>query len=172
VEADSIPPLGLEGWALEFRAKLVHACLTLIQAWIAAGQVPGKSRLGTFEGWAETMSGILENAGVPGFLENSDLLHVHADEEMQEWRAFLYEWWDEHKGAEVGTEELFDIANLHDLLLDVTEGGTERSRRTRFGKALSDKRDRIIGPFRIVHTGEDNHGRRQYRLERVEERPT
>src|SRR5262249_45815830 len=47
----------LRDWALENRGRLVHACLTLIKAWIAAGQPDGEASLRIFEARAETMRG-------------------------------------------------------------------------------------------------------------------
>src|SRR5207244_2518221 len=53
-------------WAKENRGALVHAALTLCQAWVAAGRPAGQRTLGMFEGWAEVVGGVLEVAGVPG----------------------------------------------------------------------------------------------------------
>ena len=39
-------------WAQENRSALVHAALTLIQAWIAAGKPLHATRLGSFEKWS------------------------------------------------------------------------------------------------------------------------
>ncbi|MCZ2154731.1 MAG: hypothetical protein LC114_12660 [Bryobacterales bacterium] len=55
-------------WARANRSALVHAALTLIQAWIAAGKPLHGRRLGSFEKWSEVMGGVLQVAEIPGFL--------------------------------------------------------------------------------------------------------
>jgi hypothetical protein len=62
-------------WAQENRSALVHAALTLIQAWIAAGRPLHETRLGSFEKWSEVMGGVLKVAGIPGFLGNLNELY-------------------------------------------------------------------------------------------------
>ena len=160
------PQLG--AWALAHRGRLIHACLTLIQAWLAAGRPAGTATLGSFETWATTMGGILDVAGVPGFLGNAHALYAQADEEVQMWRAFVLAWWDTHHQQEVGTEELYKLAMDETLLSEVLGDGGERSQRTKLGKALGRMRDRIIGAYRIVSEREDGKGRRLYRLEPTE----
>jgi hypothetical protein len=155
----------LAAWALENRGRLIHACLTLIQAWLAAGRPAGEANLGSFEGWARTIGGILSVAGVPGFLGNAHLLYAQADEEVQMWRAFVLAWWDSHQQQEVGTEELYTLAIDQSLIPEVLGDGGDRSQRTKLGKALGRMRDRIIGTYRIVNEREDRKGRRVYRLE-------
>jgi bifunctional DNA primase/polymerase-like protein/primase-like protein len=157
------PQLGV--WALEHRGRLIHACLTLIQAWLSAGRPAGTATLGSFEAWATTMGGTLSVAGVPGFLGNAHALYAQADEEVQMWRAFVLAWWDKHHQDEVGTEELYALTTAETLLPEVLGDGGERSQRTKLGKALGRMRDRIIGPYRIVSEREDRKGRRLYRLE-------
>ncbi|GHO82982.1 hypothetical protein [Dictyobacter formicarum] len=91
----------LAGWVKEHRVELVKALLTLARAWYAAGQ-PRYEHLpsmGTFTGWVETIGGILEYAGVQGFLTNMDELDEQADEDGRQWEAFLQAW-----RCEVGEE--------------------------------------------------------------------
>ncbi|ARE39220.1 DNA polymerase I [Rhodovulum sp. P5] len=69
----------LPGWVMENRGKLVWACLTLIQNWVAKGAQPWKgAALNSFEGWSRVMGGILRDAGVRGFLDNRDRLRSYA----------------------------------------------------------------------------------------------
>ena len=57
-------------WVNANRARLVWACLTLIQNWIATGKKPfTKATLASFESWAEAVGGVLAAAGFRGFLE-------------------------------------------------------------------------------------------------------
>ncbi len=75
-------------------ARLVAACLTLGQAWIAAGMPRHPETIGSFEDWAQVMGGILDVAGVPGFLGNLKDMYERADAEGGVWRGFIALWWD------------------------------------------------------------------------------
>ncbi|MGK7652394.1 hypothetical protein ACSQ76_08265 [Roseovarius sp. B08] len=61
-------------WTLEHRAGLVHACLTIIQHWVAEGMQRSDHTLASFENWAGVMGGILKAAGVGGFMGNQSEL--------------------------------------------------------------------------------------------------
>jgi hypothetical protein len=51
-------------WVRANRARLVGDCLTLCQAWIAAGRPRGGRSIGAFENWAHVLRGVLEVAGM------------------------------------------------------------------------------------------------------------
>jgi hypothetical protein len=57
-------------WSKQNRSRQVWACLTIIQAWLSAGKPQGKISMASFEPFAHVMGGILNVAGVPGFLTN------------------------------------------------------------------------------------------------------
>lgn len=151
-------------WALENRGELVWAALTLVQAWVAEGMPPGDYVLGQYESWAQVIGGILDCAGIKGFLGNMDEVYSAADEETAEWEEFVTAWWHEHGDVPQGTRELFRIAEEKDLLLMVRGDKGEHSQRTRMGRALSRMRDRQIGSFRIGQTGKNRSGGVTYRL--------
>ena len=80
----------LKGWTLEKRGELLCSLLTLARAWYAAGSpAPTIKPLGSFESWTVVVGGILERAGVPGFLLNSEELYARADLESVQWEGFL-----------------------------------------------------------------------------------
>lgn len=59
-------------WVDQNRAELVHACLTLIQNWVANGMKRSGHFLASFEDWAAVTGGVLEAAGFAGFLEGQE----------------------------------------------------------------------------------------------------
>ncbi len=69
----------LLGWADQHRPELVSAVLTLCRAWYADGcpayQVPP---IGGFQDWARVVGGILDHAGVDGFLANRQAILADA----------------------------------------------------------------------------------------------
>ena len=133
----------LLAWVRANRARLVAACLTLGRAWIAAGKPRHAHTLGSFEAWAEVMGGILEVAGVPGFLANLDEMYEAADAEGAVWRTFVGLWWDRHGTGEVSTKDLHEVALACEPPLPLGTG-TEHSQRIRLGKALGRMRDRVF----------------------------
>jgi hypothetical protein len=83
----------LEDWILAERPRIIHACLMLGAAWIAAGMpAPEGKVLGMFESWVGVIGGILEVAKIPGFLDNIEDLYAEADQEGGEQREFFIEW--------------------------------------------------------------------------------
>ena len=99
----------LKSWVREHRGEILAALLTMARAWYVAGcPLPQKvpAPMGSFEQWTRTVGGILEYAGVQGFLGNQQTLYAVADEETPQWETFL-KIWHEHYGAEpVSTNRL------------------------------------------------------------------
>lgn len=136
----------LLGWVAENRGTLLRACLVLVRAWIAAGRPANQKTIGSFEAWCRVMGGILNVAGIPGFLENLDDMRRRADEEGAAIRAFVASWWNKHATGEMGVADLFPVAQAAEPMLSLGDG-SERSQKIRLGKLLSRMRDRH---FRIT----------------------
>jgi len=164
----------LLGYVREHRARLVHAALTLVRAWLAAGRPAGTQVMGSFESYAAVMGGILDVAGVPGFLANGEELRRHADAETGEWRAFVTAWRERWGDAWVGVSDLASLlwsedGRRSDLLMGIVTSERERGAVTQLGMRLSAKRECVIAGFRItVNHRADYAGRLQYRLVPVE----
>jgi len=140
----------LRSWAEENRGRLIWAALTIVRAWLNQGAPKSKKRLGSFEQWAAVMGGILESAGIEGFLDNLDEFYEVADTEGAIWRQFVGAWFEKFGEQETGAAELFEIA-LSTEGFDLGKGG-ERAQRTSFGMRLGKQRDRVIGDYRIMQT--------------------
>jgi hypothetical protein len=101
------------------------------------------------------MGGILEVAGVDGFLGNLMTFYERADTESAAWRALVASWWERHRSNPVGTGDLFTLADGIDGF-DFGRG-TDKGRRTAFGMALGKKEDHIVSGYRIMRTGKRTH---------------
>lgn len=142
----------LRGWADENRSKLVWAGLVMVRAWVDQGKRPPTcAHLGSYEQWSHVVGGILETAGIKGFLTNLDEFYETADAEGSMWRQFVGLWWDTHGSKKVKAAGLFPLTTQVDGL-DLS-GKTERAQQTAFGKKLATLRDRVIGDYRVVHGG-------------------
>lgn len=130
-------------WVRANRAKLVAACLTLCQAWIAAGRPRGGKTIGSYENWAGVIDGILETAGIDGFLGNLEEMMAAADSEGGAWGSFIGNWWDRFGTAEVAAADLVDIANASDPRLPVGRTG-KPIEAAELGRGISRMRDRIF----------------------------
>lgn len=143
-------------WVRANRPRLVAACLTLCQAWIAAGKPRGARTIGSFENWAHVVGGVLDVAGIPGFLGNLDEMMDASDSEGAGWSAFIAAWWDRFGTAEVGAADLFDVAQFCDPAPPIS-GHTDRAQKTSFGIAIKKMRDRVfrVGDLtlRLVQAG-------------------
>jgi putative DNA primase/helicase len=150
----------LRGWVVENRASLVWAVLTLVQNWIAHGRPKGRTRLGSFEPWSETIGGILECAGIKDFLANSERLHQLSDTETALWTDFTARWWEAHHDSPVKASELVSCAEGFDLR------DNDRAAATRLGTLLREKLGCIFDGLQITDaTARKGHPR--WKLTRI-----
>ncbi|MBI1292946.1 hypothetical protein GC173_17180 [bacterium] len=129
----------LVGYLRQTRPLIVAAVLTLVQNWIAKGRpLCTTRRMGSFESWVSVVGGILNAAGVDGFLGNRDAMFEALDAEGATWRVFLLAWYDRFSYAEVIPKELAEVASSLDILDDLIGPGNggSRSNATRLGHRL------------------------------------
>lgn len=153
-------------WVRANRVRLVAACLTICQAWIAAGRPRGARTIGSYENWAQVLGGVLDVAGVEGFLGNLDEMLEASDGEGAVWRSFVSAWWDRFGTAEVGTNDLYETALSCEPPLSLGSGN-DRSQRIRLGKALGRLRDRVFHIKTVLLRAEicgALHGAQRWRL--------
>jgi len=148
----------LLGWAKQNRGRLVGACLTIIQAWIDAGKpaFSGTTKLPSFEDWVRVMGGILEVAGISGFLENQDDKTNTIDPSRDSWRLFTKAWEQEFGADKVGAKDLFSLAKQY--LEDQISAKDDDAMRKRFGRLLTKKRDVTYEDRKIMLAGKDRNG--------------
>jgi hypothetical protein len=152
-------------WAMDHRGELVWAVLIMVSEWVAQGKPLSKcKRLGSFERWSDIVGGILGAVGIPGFLDNQNLLYEAADLEGAAFKIFVEEWWDEFQDRKVSVSELFPVADRLDNF--ELNGHSEQARRIFLGKEIARHRDRVFGQWRIESTGKVRRAVR-WKLERV-----
>jgi hypothetical protein len=142
----------LVGWATAQRTALVGAALTLVQNWIVHGQPLGTHpTLGSFERWSAVMGGILDAAGIPGFLGNLTTFYEEVgDDDSKVWHALMAAWWMRYGEQPVGVRDIWELTQgPHGVELDLGDKG-DRSQRTRLGKLLGRMRDRVFDDHRVT----------------------
>ena len=158
----------LLGWARNRRHRIVSAALSIVRQWLDAGAPRGRAVFGGFESWAAVMGGVLDMAGVDGFLGNRDYLYAVADLESREWDVLCAAWHVAHSSRPVKATEVLAVAKDNALLMPLWADRTERGAQTSFGRALRERRDRVFGGFRIRFAGEGSAARvSTYVLEEV-----
>src|SRR5690606_11596318 len=134
--------------------------------WILAGRPKGESRLGSMEAWAETLGGILDVAGVPGFLANLDDFYEEADAETNEWKQ-LFEVWGAGRADDVmKTSEINALCATHSLLEGVRGDGSEHSQVTRLANVLTRQRGQVHAGWRLTVVRDGRSHGKTYRLKR------
>ena len=115
--------------------------------------------LGGLEDWSRVMGGVLEVAGVPGFLGNLTAFLEESGDESEAWRAFVVDWHARFGSEPVATSDLYPLAvELFDL-----GHGSDRSQLTRLGILLGQARDRRYGDHRIER-GRVVHSAQRWRV--------
>jgi len=151
-QRDQFKHADLATWAMTHRAELVWSAQVMVNEWLASGRPAVKcKRLGSFENWSDVIGGILTAAGIPGFLENKDLLFEAADVEGGGFKLFVEEWWDEHKDSKVSVSQLISIAE--DIDAFELRGNSDHAKRVFLGREIGKQRDRVFGNLRIVSAG-------------------
>ena len=144
------------------RHVVIWACLTLIQAWVVAGRPKGSPRLGMFGSYSETIGGILEVAGVEGFLSDVKFRH-QSDPVVLSRRAFTKAWFDVYGTSTVKASDLAQIARD---TLDID--GSEQSLVTQIGVLLEKLRDQRLGDLFIRRAATKTGNSRSWRLDHVD----
>jgi hypothetical protein len=144
---------------------LVWAALTLVQNWLAAGKPSFRGRpLGSFEAWSRTVGGILQTAGITGFLENQNEFYETADEDSLAARCFVRGWWESHQTQPVLAADLVSLAKDCELLSSQTDDpGLAR----KLGRWLTRNEGRVFDSYRITRAGVQ-HRAILWRLVRVD----
>lgn len=161
----------LTEWAKQHRGELIHAALVLVQAWLRRGKPLWTTKtMGRFEEWTRVMGGILQVAGVPGFLDNLERVIGEADDEAEERRAFVVEWWDRYGRHEVGAKELAGLIAELDLLPgnDSIRSKSGEVSAVRLGRRLRAMVDSVVAERIIKKASPARNGAQQYRLARID----
>ena len=165
-QRDNFRHPNLEGWARENRTALLGAALTIVSAWFAAGRPRSSLRpLGSYEAWTATIGGILEVAGIPGLLTDMESFWNASDPDGEAWSRFLAAWYAAHAAKPVQAKDVMGIAqDVEGLWLGV---GDTKKQTTGLGRAIRNRKDRIMGGYRIRRDGGNSGGSGRWICERV-----
>jgi len=150
----------LIAWTDEHRSDLVHANLTLAQAWVAEGMPRGTLVVGMYEAWAAVMSGIAEVVDLPDLRANWSEWDESRPSNANLIRKVVAAWQAELGDRQVKARELLPVIGP---LLDIDPTG-ERASETALGIRLRGCQGSVIDGHEIV--GHDVSGSRSWKLVR------
>ena len=129
-------------WIVNNRSEVVSALLTIIRFWVTKGMPLGDKKLGHFEPWSYNIGGVLEAAGIPGFLTNLDDFYDSSDDESSEWGTLCTLWWESYKDRLIGTKDIYNIIQRNDVGVWLGSKIQEHSQKITLGKELKKYRNR------------------------------
>ena len=159
----------LLAWVKSNRPRLVHAALTLVQSWLAAGRPPGHETLGSFESWASVLGGILTHAGIDGFLADQTERAILIDPEEAEWADLIRRWFEASGEQLLDSKDVMKLAAKAGLLNLDSTSATDPAARSRFSRGLASRRDRVYGRLQITVCRDAKRRQNRYRLVQVRE---
>jgi hypothetical protein len=151
------------------RRELLAAILTLGTNWLARDRPAfiGPT-FGGFDAWRNVVGGILQAAGVDGFLDNLDRIR-HQDEDRAALHRLVDLWLRSEYAAKPATSAQLYMVLGHVEGIDLGRGD-ERARINQLGKLLGSLRNRPILGYRVVEATTDHEGFRRWSLEPTNER--
>ncbi|MBI5440417.1 MAG: hypothetical protein HY900_04310 [Deltaproteobacteria bacterium] len=156
----------LVGWVRANRGAIIWALCVFVTNWLSKGKPSADvPPIGGFESWCAVTAGILAAAtpeGQTAFLGNLAEFYRQGDEEGTEVRGLVARWWHRFGTDPVGVTDLFDMAVMGGVDLDLGSGN-DRSQRIRFGRFLGSLNGRWVGALRISSCG-SRRGSRMWRL--------
>lgn len=156
----------IKRWTRENRNDLIAAALTLIRSWFAGERAESAAgrRFGSFEAWGGMVGGILDNAGVEGFLGSLVEWRSETDYETSYWAGHLTWLRDTFKGSDFTVADVVRAMKQKPQnvehpprLEDHNQTGYNRL----LGLSYRRVRNRIIAGLQLVKTHEAvGHGAR------------
>ncbi|MHB8513732.1 MAG: bifunctional DNA primase/polymerase [Actinomycetota bacterium] len=157
----------LDNWILENRGDLLWAVFVLARAWYAAGKPePLAPPIRGCYGWRQLIGGMLEVAGISGFLENLHQLYEDTDSETAEIANFLNVWLGDHGTSPIPVAQLslaasspVAIAMPTSLLEHIAAASTTIAAQSRLGQFLARIQGRRFDDagLRVERAGKDGN---------------
>lgn len=134
----------LMAWVEQNRAQIVSYLYDIVIAWINAGKPKFVGQLmGSYESWSAILGGIIEHAGLPGFLSDTSMQQGSVDTETELLREFIQEWYDRFGTAKVTPTLIVEQVTECELVSE-WDGFGVRGQATKAGKYLKTLTDRYV----------------------------
>ncbi|MCK5717885.1 MAG: hypothetical protein KAH77_10385 [Thiomargarita sp.] len=158
-------------WLQNNRTNVVSAMKAIVDNWFSLGRPePTKAPiLGSFEAWRHVIGGILESAGVEGFLEDKLIKENDGDREI--WRGFVKLWYSVFRLDPITTKQFHSLGIECGIFDELLPGKSDdSSQRTRITRGFSKIRGSVLSGFKLI--GGRVSGGAFYKLEKIEDIPS
>lgn len=167
--ASSFRHQDLRAWTAENRGALIAACLTLIRGWFAAGQPTPRLpfSMGSFESWQKVLTGVLDVAGVEGFLGNVREWRSESDFERQHWvahLAWLYETFGSNEFLTGHAAEKLDRAGRSAEYPHNLEDPSAKGYARKLGQAYAKQEGRVLDGYQLINCGKGHNNLTKWRI--------
>lgn len=166
----------LPEWALANRGDLIWAGLVLVRAWVQRGRPEGPQSMASFDSWARTIGGILQVAGIPGFLEAQKERRIQSDDLAGQYAAFFESVYEKLGTEDFGVKDLKWVVDPNDATYDpemlqgVLTKETKGERAKQLGWRLSQNVERVYGGFQLLQEGRDSRSKCPlYKVKKLDE---
>ncbi|MFJ4674179.1 hypothetical protein [Kitasatospora purpeofusca] len=144
-------------WVRKNDAKILRALLVLVLGWVQAGSPLRTVKMGGYSEWATAMAGLLDWAGIPGFMADRASTSLELDEEVGEWHPLLATWYRVFGNSPKSTKELLQHSDINEDM--PLTNRNERPVPRQLGQWLNARMGRYYGEYRVVrHPGPANAG--------------
>ena len=155
-------------WVTDHRGELLWACFTLARNWFAQGKpLPDGVPFASFDGWRIFVGGILQAAGIKGFLANLEETRETSDSDDEAWIGLLSYWYGVHEGRPTCAKDLlmsYDIYCKNEVpprgLSESIDGASgDGSKASRLSSAVKKIQGRYFDEtgLRVEKAGKDSH---------------
>lgn len=151
-------------WVQQEREALIRACLILVRHWYASGQPKGKQAFGSYESYASVIGGILDAAGIEGFLENRTEEFLNQDDDSFFWNHIVKAWYAAYGESAISVGMLLNGVLDEEFINDYLPSD---DRNTSLGMKVSQVKKRVFSGLKIVPLARGHNGRAMYRLQSV-----
>jgi hypothetical protein len=134
----------LTSWTEKEAPHLRAAALALVWAWAEAGSPAwGGKALGSFESWSRNVGGVLQHAGIVGFLDGRAESMDAVDPESRDWRELLYILAQKGPGISWRPGAVSEIARENGLLAETLGDGGRNTAARLMGRAMRAQLGRV-----------------------------
>lgn len=162
-----IQQVDILNWVGDNRGKIISALAGLVNHWIAEGSpVPDSlPRMGSFESWRNVVGAILNCAGETEWMKNMEEA-MNDSLIVDEWEQFVDHWYSE-LGLTTNLNSLISLCERKGIFGGILRGELGQ-KQYNLRLAILDKRDSVIGDYRISVEKNSHTKVLDYRLEKID----
>jgi hypothetical protein len=141
----------LPQWVREHRGELLAAAFTLWRNWLARGRPEADVTMGSFERWARTIGGVLQQAGIKGFGTNTTEWLSYSEEDNG-WPAHLRQLRNRFSTGWFTVSDVADAVGAGYLKRPPLKRDPDKELVQQLAYAYRTQRERWYGELRLIRS--------------------